>query len=126
MLDQLKALITSRRVVVLLGAGVLFAAKWKFVGKPDPAEWSTFLALVAAWLQSNAKRRHAGSLASSRRFLVGALSQVVPVLLGMLGVAVPGEALAALNGLVASFILGEGERRHVEPEDAPPPKPDES
>ena len=121
MIDQLKAVLTSRRFVVLLGAAVLFAAKWRLVGKPDPAEWSTFLALVAAWLSSESKRRHGGSIASSRRFLVGALSQVLPALLGVFGVAVPAEALAAVNGLVASWILGEGERRHeVSAEDAPP------
>ncbi len=120
MIKNLTNLVTSRRFVVLLAAGVLFAAKWKFVGKPDPAEWSTFLGVVMAWAFSESKRRHAGSIATSRRFIVAALSQLVPTLLGLLGVEIPAEALAAVNGLVAAKILGEGERRHeLDPEDDP-------
>ena len=121
MIKQAINLLTSRRFAVLAGAALLFGLKWRLLGAPAPEDWTTFLAVVAAWMTSESKRRHDGGIVTSRRFVVGALSQVVPALLALLGVSIPSEALAALNGLVASWLLGEGERRHeVSAEDAPP------
>lgn len=120
---EVRALAASRRVVVLLGAGLLFALRWKLSGRPEAAEWASFLAVVAAWLRSESERRHDGSIARSRRLIVGLLSQVVPAVLALAGVAVPAEALAGVNGLVASWLLGEGARRHETSAEDAPPKP---
>lgn len=118
---SLLALATSRRSMVLVSAGLLFAVRWRLLGPPPTEEWVGLLAVVGAWTRSESERRHGEALASSRRFIVAALAAVLPAVLAGAGVVVPPEAVASASGLVAAWILGEGARRHeVSEEDAPP------
>lgn len=112
MLRDLLALATSRRLLVPLALVGLMAARWYLLGPPAGAELGAFVASVAAWVTSEARRRHEGRILTSRRLMLTLAQQLLVHLGGRLGLDLPPELVATLSASLAVIVLGEGTRRH--------------
>lgn len=127
------ALGSSRRILVALVLLALEAARWRLLGRPPTAEIASFLALLGGWVFSESWRRHPDrTLATSQRFLLALLGQVLVAVLGRAGFDVGDEVVATVAGFLTTAVLGLAPRPHgavegegggeapADPEDAPP------
>ncbi len=131
---RLWALSSSRRILVALVLLALEAARWRLLGRPPTAELASFIALLGGWIFSESWRRHPDeTLASSQRFLLSVLGQVLVAVLGSAGFDVGDDVVATVAGFIATAVLGLAPRPHgkvassappADPEDAPPPAGD--
>ena len=130
---RLWALSSSRRILVALVLLALEAARWRLLGRPPATELASFLALLGGWLFSESWRRHPdATLATSQRFLLSVVGQVLVAVLGSAGFDVGDEVVATVAGFISTAVLGLAPRPHgpvegaapalppADPEDAPP------